>query len=68
MDNIKRTPNYTAFLANSIGKGRVSRHSVARGKMAIVPESYEFSREDDVQREPVQRSVVSEAGLFDRIR
>ena len=66
MKDIKRTPDFTAFLANSTGQGRVSRHSIARGKLAIVPESFEFERDNEERTtEPVRRSSVSESGLFD---
>jgi len=66
MKDIKRTPDFTAFLANSTGQGRVSRHSIARGKLAIVPESFEFERDTGERpAEPVRRSSVSDSGLFD---
>lgn len=68
-NDIKRTPDFTAFLANSTGQGRVSRHSIARGKLAIVPESFEFERDKGERSdEPVRRSFVSDAGLFDSFK
>lgn len=64
--DIKRTPNYTAFLANTVGQGRVHPSDVTRGKLSIVPESMKFE-EDAPQdnRLPAGRSIVSEAGIFD---
>jgi hypothetical protein len=64
--DIKRTDNYTAFLANTVGQGRVHPSDVARGKHAIVPKSMRFKGDaPQDNRLPAGRSIVSEAGVFD---
>lgn len=65
--DIPRTPDFTAFLANATGRGRVSVNSIARGKTAIVPESLRFEEEAQEQAQR-PRSVVSDAGVFDSRR
>lgn len=67
---IKRTRDFTAFIANSTGAGRVHPSDVVRGKLAIVPESMEFGLNEPepvrpVDRQAVGRSVVTDGGLFD---
>lgn len=67
MKHIKRTKNYTAFLANTTGEGRVHPSDMARGKLAIVPESMKFEEpeQETDARQPVARSIVSDGGVFD---
>lgn len=65
MKDIKRTPNFTAFIANATGMGRVGRHSIAKGKTAIVPESMKFEEPEEEKDESRNRSFVSDAGVFD---
>lgn len=62
--SIKGVDPFTAMLANTTGRGRVGRHSIANGRMAVIPNNL-VPKNPEPSREPLGRSYVSEGGIFD---